>query len=144
MGADIEDMDTSLGMVDIWHWELDCGPGQMSGQVTGGNSGNDTPCNFDDEYATTPEDREDDEGENSLAGVWDHTGRAGGAGAAGRWVFEMSRRLNTGEAKDAPLVLGGKAYMALAYWDPDETPEGWEGEGHFTSADAGWIEVTLP
>ncbi|HLF09316.1 MAG TPA: hypothetical protein VI789_08240, partial [Dehalococcoidia bacterium] len=39
MGAKEETQKTSLGMVDIWHWELDCGAGAMSGQVTGGTSG---------------------------------------------------------------------------------------------------------
>jgi hypothetical protein len=31
MGVKVEDLETSLGVVDIWHWELDCGAGQMSG-----------------------------------------------------------------------------------------------------------------
>jgi len=145
MGAKEEAPKTSLGMVDIWHWELDCAPGAMSGQVTGGTSGNDTPCNFDDEYATTPEDREDDDKENSLAGVWEHTGRAGGNGATGTWIFEMSRRLSTGESQDAQFTLGGTVYLALAYWDADEQPgKGWSDVGHLTSANAGWIEVKLP
>ena len=47
--------------------------------ITGGD---DPACNLDDEYATTPEKREDDGGgdtpnaaaENSLTGVWTHTG----------------------------------------------------------------------
>ena len=69
MGTTEDDQDTSLGMVDIWHWELDCGPGLVSG----GNdtpSGNDPDCNLDDEYSTTPEEREDDgspQAENSMA-----------------------------------------------------------------------------
>jgi DMSO reductase family type II enzyme heme b subunit len=145
MGAEEDTPKISLGMVDIWHWELDCAPGEMSGQVTGGTSGNDSPCNFDDEYATTPEDREDDDKENSLAGVWEHTGRAGGIGATGTWIFEMSRRLSTGDSQDAQFTLGGTVYMALAYWDPDESPgQGWSDAGHLTSANAGWIEVQLP
>jgi len=144
MGAKEETQKTSLGMVDIWHWELDCGAGAMSGQVTGGTSGNDTPCNFDDEYATTPEDREDDGKENSLAGVWEHTGRVLGTGGTGTWIFEMSRRLSTGESQDAQFTLGGTAYMALAYWDADEQlGTGWSDAGHLTSANADWIEVAL-
>ena len=145
MGTKEEDQKTSLGMVDIWHWELDCAPGAMSGQVSGGTSGNDAGCNFDDEYATTPEDREDDAKENSLAGVWEHTGRAGGNGTAGTWIFEMSRRLSTGESQDAQFTLGGTVYMALAYWDADEEPgKGWSDAGHLTSANVEWIEVKLP
>ncbi|MEE9198713.1 MAG: ethylbenzene dehydrogenase-related protein [Dehalococcoidia bacterium] len=133
-------------MVDIWHWELDCGPGELSG----GNdapSGNDPDCNFDDEYSTTPEEREDDgtaQAENSLAGVWDHTARAQGQGASGTWIFEMSRPLNTGDPEDGQLQLGGQAQMALAYWDADETPDGWTDAGHLQSSSGGWIEITLP
>src|SRR3990172_8719518 len=59
MGVEEKDLDASLGVVDIWHWELDCGPGEMSG---GGDTGDDPECNFDDEYAPNPGDREDDGG----------------------------------------------------------------------------------
>ncbi len=146
MGTTEEDQDTSLGKVDIWHWELDCGPGALSG----GNdiaSGNDPDCNMDDEYSTTPEEREDDgtaNAENSLAGVWDHTARAQGNGADGTWIFEMSRPLNTGDPDDAQFTPGGTAAIALAYWDADETDAGWTDAGHIQSSSSGWIEVTLP
>jgi len=33
--------------------------------------------------------------------------------------------------------------MALAYWDPDFGPDGWEDAGHVQSGNQGWIEVTL-
>ena len=90
MGTTEEDQGTSLGKVDIWHWELDCVAGETSGGVTGITGGNDPPCNFDDEYSTTPTEREDDgsaTAENSLAGVWEHTARAQGNGADGTWIF---------------------------------------------------------
>jgi hypothetical protein len=149
MGVEEKDLDASLGVVDIWHWELDCGPGEMSG---GGTEGGDDPeCNFDDEYAPNPEDREDDgggdtpnnpTGENSLSGVWTHTAAA--AGGDGTWIFEMSRPLQTGDTQDAQFASGEKAYLALAYFDPSETPEGWTDAGHLQSADIGWIEIALP
>ena len=148
MGVEEKDLEASLGVVDIWHWELDCGPGEMAG---GGDTGDDPECNFDDEYAPNPEDREDDgggdtpnnpTGENSLSGVWKHTAAA--AGGDGNWIFEMSRPLQTGDTQDAQLASGGKAYMALAYYDPDETVEGWTDAGHLQSAESGWIEVALP
>lgn len=146
MGAEHSDLETSLGIVDIWHWELDCGPGELAGG--GGIAGGDDPaCNLDDEYASTPEDREDDdtaEAENGLAGVWEHTGRAQGAGADGTWIFEMSRPLQTGDSQDGQFESGGTAHMALAYFDPDESATGWTDAGHLMSAEAGWIEVTLP
>ncbi len=151
MGVKLEDLKTSLGVVDIWHWELDCGPGQMSGGA-GVAGGDDPKCNLDDEYAPSPEDREDDgkgdvanaTGENSLAGVWKHTAADQGAGAKGTWIFEMSRPLNTGDSQDAQFASGAAAYMALAYFDPSESAKGWTDVGHLQSADAGWIEVTLP
>lgn len=152
MGTGDEDFEASLGMVDIWHWELDCGPGELSGGggITGGD---DEACNFDDEFATSPEDREDDGGgddlinadaENSLAGVWQHTAIADGNGAEGTWIFEMSRPLQTGDPQDAQFASGVTVLVALAYFDPDESLEGWTDTGHLQSAEVGWIEVTLP
>ena len=150
MGVELKDLETSLGVVDIWHWELDCGPGEMSGGGVAG-AGDDPECNLDDEYAPNPEDREDDgggdtpnnpTGENSLSGVWTHTAAA--AGGDGTWIFEMSRPLQTGDTQDAQFASGEKVYIGLAYWDPNETVEGWTGAGHLQSADNGWIEVALP
>ncbi len=151
MGAGDDDFETGLGMVDIWHWELDCAAGVTSGGGDAG-SGDDPDCNLDDEYSTDPEEREDDGGgdtanaaaENSLAGVWTHTNSAGGIGAAGTWIFEMSRPLQTGDPEDAQFVAGGTVKMALAYFDADEGLEGWTDTGHVTSAESGWIEVALP
>jgi hypothetical protein len=148
MGVEEKDLEASLGVVDIWHWELDCGPGEMTG---GGDTGDDPECNFDDEYAPNPGDREDDgggdtpnnpTGENSLSGVWKHTATA--AGGDGTWIFEMSRPLQTGDTQDAQFASGEKALLALAYFDPSETPEGWTDAGHLQSADIGWLEVALP
>ncbi len=150
MGAGDDDFEAGLGMVDMWHWELDCVAGALSGG--GGITGGDDPdCNFDDEFATDPEEREDDGGgdaivnadaENSLAGVWQHTASA--TGADGTWIFEMSRPLRTGDPQDAQFTSGATILMALAYWDADESLEGWTDTGHLQSADVGWIEVTLP
>jgi len=149
MGAEEPELDDSLGMVDIWHWELDCAPGTASGGGTG--TGDDPECNLDDEYSTTPEAREDDGGgdavnaaaENSLAGVWEHSARASGPGAEGSWIFEMSRPLQTGDPQDAQFASGSTAYVALAFFDPTESAVGWSDPGHLQSAYNGWIEVTL-
>ncbi len=154
MGAGDDDLEAGLGMVDIWHWELDCAAG--AALLSGGGdpgSGDDADCNFDDEFATEPEEREDDGGgdvlvnadaENSLTGAWEHTARADGAGAAGTWIFEMSRPLQTGDPQDTQFASGGTTLIALAYFDADETLEGWTDTGHLQSAEIGWIEVTLP
>ena len=150
MGAEEPELDKSLGIVDIWHWELDCGPGAASGGK-GIAGGDDPACNLDDEYSTKPESREDDGGgdvanaaaENGLTGVWEHTGRASGAGAAGTWIFEFSRPLQSGDPQDGQFASGSTAYVALAFFDPNEGPEGWSDAGHLQSAYSGWIEVTL-
>jgi len=150
MGAEEPEIDKSLGMVDIWHWELDCAPGEVSGGK-GIAGGDDPACNLDDEYSTKPVNREDDGGgdvanaaaENGLTGVWDHTGRASGDGAAGTWIFEFSRPLQTGDPQDAQFASGSTAHIALAFFDPNESPDGWSDAGHLQSAYTGWIEVTL-
>ncbi len=144
MGAKAPDYKESGGMVDIWHWELDCPPGELSGGVFA--SGNDPDCNLDDEYATLTDEREDDDAENSLTGSWDHTARAQGIGADGTFVFEIARPLQTGDPQDAQFELGGTAKLALAYWDGNEGREkdgGWTDAGHVVSALDGWIEVTF-
>jgi hypothetical protein len=144
----------SLGMVDIWHWELECGLGEeQGGRVSGpgeGFPGNDDACNFDDEFATDPETRFDDgdtEGpagsgsENSLLGVFSHTDPT--EDASGTWIFEMSRPLETGDSQDGQLTVGETALLALAYWDPDNSVEGWDDDQHVQSSNGGWIEVLI-
>jgi hypothetical protein len=148
MGAEDEEGETSAGMVDIWHWELDCAAGELNGGGAGhpageGNDpGNDSVCNMDDEWATDAETREDDNsatGENSLTGVWWHSNPVDGA--PGTWYFEMSRPLQNGDEQDAQFTVGESTLLALAYWDADFGPEGWDDSTHVTSADLGWIEV---
>jgi hypothetical protein len=159
MGATDEDQETSLGMVDIWHYELgtppsdltraECGAGEVAGGATSGpgageDPGNDEACNFDDEWSTNPEEREDDNGEgaeNSLAGAWSHSDPT--EGADGTWTFEMSRPLDTLDSTDAAFTVGGTGLLALAYWDPDSAPDGWEDDGHVQTANLGWITVTF-
>jgi len=146
MGAEDGERDVSLGMVDIWHWELNCGADVIAGGTQAGpgdgTGGNDSGCNFDDEYATSTTAREDDDtatAENSLTGVWTHSASA--EDGAGTWTFEMSRPMNTGDEQDAQFAVGESSFMATAYWDPDGTSEGWEDDGHVVSAYEGWIQV---
>jgi hypothetical protein len=153
MGTEDEEGEgPSVGMVDIWHWRLDCAPGEeQGGAVSGpgsGHPGNDSACNFDDEFAADPEERfldGDPEGptgtgaENSLLGVFSHTNPI--EDGAGTWIFEMRRPLQTGDSQDAQFGAGGTARMGLAYWDPDNSAAGWENEEHAQSANEGWIEV---
>ena len=146
---DREGKGPSLGMVDIWHWELECAAGkqtggEVSGPGEGSDPGNDAGCNFDDEWATGPKDREDDNGkgaQNSLLGVWSHTNATDNG--AGTWVFEIRRPLQTADEQDAQFAVGSPASLALAYWDPDQTAAGWHDDGHAQSSNEGWIEVTL-
>ncbi|MFQ5382120.1 MAG: ethylbenzene dehydrogenase-related protein [Dehalococcoidia bacterium] len=138
MGADDPDYEAGLGMVDIWHWELDCAIGAVSGGGDAG-SGDDPDCNLDDEYATDPETREDDDqagAENSISGSFSH--------ADGTWIFEFSRPLNTGDSTDAQFAAGGTAKVAVAFWDPKESAAGWSDAGHLVSSEGGWINVSLP
>ncbi|NOX31845.1 MAG: hypothetical protein GXP35_17640 [Actinobacteria bacterium] len=149
MGATEDDQETSLGMVDIWHWELECEAGVVAGGSTSGpgegnDAGNDEACNFDDEWSTDTETREDDNGEgaeNSLAGAWSHSEPV--ADADGTWTFEMSRPFDTGDSTDTTFVIGSSNQMAVAYWDSDVSPEGWEDEDHVQSTGIGWIVVNL-
>jgi hypothetical protein len=149
MGATDDDRETSLGLVDIWHWELECAASEASGGATseagdGKDPGNDDACNLDDEYATATEDREDDNsatGENSLSGSWTHS--AAVADEDGTWTFEFARPLLTGDEQDAQFAIGSDARVATAYWDPDTGPDGWEDEFHVLSANQGWITVNF-
>lgn len=148
MGAEEPERGVSLGLVDLWHWELECAAGEQNGgAVSGpgdGDPGNDDACNLDDEWATTPTEREDDVGtgaENSLLGVWSHTSPT--EDSDGTWIFEIQRPLQTGDTQDAQFAAGQAAFLALAYWDPDNGPEGWNGAQHVESANQGWIEVVL-
>ncbi len=149
MGAEDDDREGSFGMVDIWHWELDCSAGRQSGGAVsdageGKDLGNDANCNFDDEWATNPTTREDDNGdtaENSLLGVWTHT--ASTIGEDGTWTFEMQRPMQTGDAQDAQFSVGSTARLAVAYWDADNGPDGWDDDEHVQSANQGWIEVVF-
>ncbi|HSL15313.1 MAG TPA: ethylbenzene dehydrogenase-related protein [Actinomycetota bacterium] len=149
MGAEEPDRETSLGMVDIWHWELECAAGEQSGGAVsepgeGEGPGDDGACNLDDEWATIPEEREDDNGagaENSLLGVWSHTSPT--EDSSGDWIFELRRPLETEDEQDAQLAVGETALLALAYWDPDNGDAGWDDDEHAQSANQGWIEVAL-
>ncbi|MEA1903435.1 MAG: hypothetical protein U9N56_07915 [Actinomycetota bacterium] len=151
MGADDEAGETSTGMVDIWHWELDCAAGELNGGGAGHpagegkDPGNDDVCNMDDEWATDAETREDDNtatGENSLTGVWWHSNPVEN-GAPGTWYFEMSRPLDTGDEQDGLFTVGESTLLALAYWDADFGPDGWDDSTHVQSSNQGWIEVTI-
>ncbi|MCP3990546.1 MAG: hypothetical protein GY724_15820 [Actinomycetia bacterium] len=149
MGATDADRDTSLGMVDLWHLELDCaagteGGGAVSGPGADHDPGNDEACNFDDEFATNPDERHDDVGdgaENSLLGVWTHSSDT--IGEDGTWTFEVMRPFQTGDAQDAQFEIGSPALMGVAYWDADTGPDGWEPEYHVMSANQGWITVNF-
>jgi hypothetical protein len=147
------DMGGGKGYVDIWHWELDVGPGV----VTGFNllSGNDPVGNLDDEYSLSIMDRHDDDDANEVYGAWSHTDMAD-VGAEGKWVFEFKRSLTTSDTQkqDAQFEIGGIYKVAVAYWDADEKGEpgvknGWTAAGHYSTCtdpdtlDFSWINMEL-
>jgi hypothetical protein len=148
MGGEDPSGHPSLGWVDIWYWRLDCPIGvEQGGAVHGpgnGDPGNDGTCNFDDEWASDPENHDDDVGEgseNSLLGVFSHTNPV--EDADGTWYFEMRRPLQTGDPLDAQFAIGESSRLALAYWDPDAGQNGWGRRDHVQSSNAGWIEVVF-
>ncbi len=147
------DMGGGKGYVDIWHWELDVGPGV----VTGFNllSGNDPVGNLDDEYSLSIMDRHDDDDANEVYGAWSHTDMSA-VGAEGTWVFEFKRSLTTSDTlkQDAQFEIGGTYKVAVAYWDADEKGEpgvknGWTAAGHYSTCtdpdtlDFSWINMEL-
>ena len=110
MGTEDEEGEgPSLGMVDIWHWELECALGEnMGGAVAGpgdGDAGNDSGCNFDDEWSTDPETREDDNtatGENMLT-----SSRKGTSASSSSWICSSSRRKVKSKTSDVlrPMII---------------------------------------
>lgn len=143
------DMGGGLGNVDIWHWELDSGPFEPAGGPTWG-TGDDPEGNFDDEWSSSVTNRFDDTVGNELYGVWSHSNMSD-QGAPGFWIFEMRRTLTTSDTlgEDYQFAVGQSVGMAVAYWDVDETVDGWTDAGHYSSCkdpdtlDFSWIDVTL-
>ncbi len=136
MGAPSEDnLDKSEGFVDIMHWETGLGEHGVvagdNGTATGKGIGG-----LDDEFASTPFDRHDDVGENGWTGVWDHTTTTYTNGDAGKYIFEYSRSMNAAEDTDASYKDGGESEIFFAYWNPQETGDGWTANGHYTNEGA--------
>lgn len=147
------DMGGGKGYVDIWHWELDTGPGILTGFNL--ESGNDPIGNLDDEYSFSPMDRHDDDIANELYGAWSHTNMSV-VGAPGKWIFEIKRSLTTSDTlkQDRQFEANQTYKLAVAYWDADETGEpgvnnGWTAGGHYATCndpntlDFSWIDITL-
>lgn len=148
MGGEDPSGHPALGLVDIWYWRLDCPLGvEQGGAVSGpgsGDPGNDDACNFDDEWASDPDNHDDDVGpdaENSLLGVFTHTNPI--EDGEGIWYFEMRRPLLTGDPQDAQFDLSQPTRLALAYWDPDAGQNGWGRRDHVQSSNRGWIHVVF-
>ena len=133
--------ETSVGLVDIWHWELDsayrvpAGGFDETRNATAKN-GDDPNGNLDDEYSTSSVNRFDDNGtgkENSLMGAYGHSGGGGTQPAnntAGWWYFEILRPMITNDQYDVQFEADKTYYMNLAYWDSDQSPVGWHDDGH--------------
>ena len=132
--------------VDIGaHWEL---AGTVQGVEYSMNdlTGDDEVANKDDEYAVSPYCRLDDDDMNAgneWSGAWLHTNPVDGE--LGTYVFEMSRLLTTPSTKtDAQMEAGGTYEIGVAFWDPNESMEGWSDAGHYTTGCAqSWIELEL-
>lgn len=143
-----DELNTTTGMVDIMHWELDV----EAGVKTGGSKGTadklgDGVANLDDEYSNTPWDRHDDNdaaSNNLWEGAWSHTGDMSKNGSAGWWVFELSRDLTSTDKYDASFAEGETAEVAIAYWSPNETTENkWTDDGHLVNSHGDLIQMAL-
>ncbi len=146
------------GYVDIWHWELDQGPGVVVGfnlVEEPGREGNDPIGNLDDEYSLSVTDRHDDVTGNEIYGTWSHTNMSA-VGASGTWIFELKRALTTSDTlkQDKQFEIGKTYKVAVAYWDADELGEpgvnnGWTAAGHYATCrdpatlDFSWINMEL-
>ncbi len=147
------DMGGGNGYVDMWHWELDQGPGVVVGFNL--DSGNDPIGNLDDEYSLSVTDRHDDSIANEIYGTWSHTNMSA-VGASGTWIFELKRALTTSDTlkQDKQFEIGNTYKVAVAYWDADELGEpgvknGWTDSGHYATCkdpatlDFSWINMEL-
>lgn len=146
----MDNIDKVTGEVDIMHWELDTKAGVTTGgtkNTTAGASFGDGVANLDDEWAKSAEDRHDDNdqatSENSYSGSWSHTSGGTTNGTAGDWIFEISRKLDTGDIHDAVFAEGETIEVAIAFWTPNEhTNERWSDDGHYVNYD-NVLEMTL-
>jgi hypothetical protein len=145
----IENIELATGKVDIMHWELDTLSGDIAGRTkntTAGEAFGDGNGNLDDEYATTAEDRHDDddpESENSYLGSWGFSASSPSNGTNGNWIFEVSRDLLTEDPHDAQFAEGDTTDVAIAYWTPNEhTNKKWTDDGHYVNYD-NVIEMTI-
>ena len=143
-----DNLNTTTGTVDIFHWEIDTVAGAKAGgtlNATAGKNG-DGKGNADDEYADTPWDRHDDNdaaSENSYSASWGWSGTATNGSTDGEWIFEFSRKMSTGDKWDATFVLDEHIEMAIAFWTPNETTDlVWTDDGHYINYD-NVIHLTL-
>ncbi len=127
----------STGKVDIWHWELEKSAGFLhTPNATSGKGGH----GLDDEWATSPANRYDDAKENSLYGAWNHSNDTDHA----KYFFEFMRPLVTNDPNDTQFEDNHAFKLNLAYWDPDETVNGWTPSGHYISVTwYEWIHVVF-
>jgi hypothetical protein len=114
-------------------------------------------ANKDDEYAVSPYCRLDDDGisaGNEWSGAWSHSssnvspqGVSTESGATeDMYNFELSRLLTTQSptTDKAELVAGETYQFGLAYWDPNETADGWTDSGHYvTGCATNWLDLVL-
>lgn len=136
-------------VVDIGaHWQLPSTPKQGFEYGIGKQSVNDEgeTEGVVDEFAASPycrlEDKESN-GSNDWYGAWKHTNPT--EGMDGTYIFELSRPLSTASATtDAQYLAGGAYDVGVAFWDPNESADGWSDPGHYVTGCANkWIELQL-
>jgi len=128
--------------VDIGaHWEL---ASTEQGVEYGVNLGS-SDALADDEYAVSPTCRLDDDGSNS-GNEWNVAWSYEAFNSTfGDYKFELARSLSTmSESTDRQLSVGQSYSVGFAYWDPNETADGWTDPGHYvTGCAADWMDMTI-
>ena len=123
-------------LVDIGaHWQL---PSTQQGVV----------YTISDESAVHAYCRTDDEnigGGNEWSGAWVHSNNSTTVEDGAYYVFELSRPLKTGSATtDSQLAAGDTYEFGLAFWDPNQTVDGWSDNGHYVTGCAEqWMNLVL-
>ena len=135
-------------LVDIGaHWELATTQQGVEYTVNDGD-GDDPIANKDDEYGVSATCRSDDEGTgagNEWSGAWLHSNNSTTVEDGAYYVFELSRLLTTPSSTTDRQLAAGETYeFGLAFWDPNQSADGWSDDGHYVTGCADqWMELVL-
>ncbi len=133
------DLTKSTGTVDIAFWQLQTKHGVQAGGINSSYYHSGSGSGFgglDNMWANNPYVKNVDNNSksgNMWLGAWSFSSGNYVNGSKGNWIFEYKRPLVTNNTLDAQWKVGGMTSLALAYWDPDVDPSGWNDPTHHTS-----------